>query len=185
MIMKKIYTFALTVSLFMLISCTSQAQDQWRSPVIHGYGLEMPLPHAAVQPDTTIQYKIIFEITKAPRQKGDVTPGLEHLARLINVYDDAGIPPSKLKLVAVVTGPATRLVLNNELYQKKFKQKNPDAQLVKLLKEKGGVTFYVCGQALHGMGYNEKDVLPQFQVALSALTVVPTYELRGYALMSF
>lgn len=184
--MKKNYIIPLAVFVLLAVTaCTSKAQDKWRSPVIHGYGMEMPLPHAAVQPDKNLQYKIIFEITKKSNGKEDLNPGLEHIARLINVYDDAGIPPSKLKLVAVVTGPATHIVLNNDIYQKTYKRKNPDARLIKLLKEKGGVTFYVCGQALHGMGFNKNDILPEFKVALSALTVVPTYELRGYAIMNF
>jgi len=163
---------------------TSKALAQWRYPVIKGYGAETPLHNAAVQPDPNIHYKIVFDITEY-KNKSDVNDGLTHLARLINLFADAGIPPKKMQLVAVMTGPATYAALNDKSYQQEFNKKNPNTYLLKELRKKGHVKLFVCGQAITGMGFNRSNIDQNVTLALSALSVVPTYEMKGYALMKF
>ena len=174
----------LSLLMFVVVLPLSEVYAQWNYPVIKGYGAEVYLPNAAVQPDTNIQYKIIFSITK-DKKKDDVNEGLSHLARLINIYAAAGIPPEKMKLVAVMTGSGTYAALNNKAYKDKFGNKNPNTFLLKEHKEKGHVKLFVCGQAITGLWYSESDINPNVKLALSALTVVPTYEMKGYALMPF
>lgn len=157
---------------------------QWRYPVIKGYGAEVNLPHAAVKPDKNIHYKIVFNI-EVDKNKSDVNRGLTHLARLINLYAAEGIPPQKIKLVAVMTGPATYVALNDKTYQQEFGKKNPNTYLLKELRNKGHVKLFVCGQSITGMGFNRTNINPSVTLALSALSVVPTYEMKGYALMDF
>jgi intracellular sulfur oxidation DsrE/DsrF family protein len=174
----------LSLMIFFMFLPLTEVYAQWNYPVIKGYGAEVYLPNAAVQPDTNIQYKIIFSITK-DKNKDEVNEGLSHLARLINVYAAAGIPPVKMKLVAVMTGFGTYAALNDKAYKDKFGKKNPNTFLLKELKEKGHVKLFVCGQAVTGLGYSESDLNQNVTLALSALTVVPTYEMKGYALMPF
>ena len=45
--------------------------------------------------------------------------------------------------------------------------------------------MYVCGQALAEHHIAQTEVNPRVTIALSALTVLPTYQLKGYALMPF
>lgn len=179
---KKLFKIALFV-LFLLPFSNAFAQE-WQYPVIKGYGAAHALPHAAVQPDKNLEYKIIFSITKNDKND-DANEGLVHLARLINVYAEAGIKPEKMKLVAIITGPATYCTLDNSSYKKHFKHDNPNSYLLKELKEKGHVKIFVCGQALTGLGYTQKNLNPAVTEAVSALSVLPTYELKGYALMPF
>ncbi len=160
------------------------AQTKWEYPVIKGYGPVHPLPHAAVQPNKSLHYKILFDITKSAKENNEVNPALAHLARLINVYASAGMMPSQMKLVAVIHGPATPIVLDNSEYKAKFGVDNPNMKLLGELK-KNGVVLYVCGQALADMSYNHQWVNKEITIALSALTVVPTYQLEGYALMAW
>ncbi|WP_435550634.1 DsrE family protein [Desulfobacterium sp. N47] len=58
---------------------------------------------------------------------------------------------------------------------------------MKLLSElkKNGVVLYVCGQTLADDDFKHEWVNPDISIALSALTVVPTYQLMGYALMAW
>ncbi len=170
----------------LILSCSSiiNAQTKWEFPVIKDYGPVHPLPNAAVQPDKSLQYKILFDVTKAGTDHDNINMALTHIARLINVYASAGIMPNKMKLVAVIHGPATPIVLNNTEYKKKFGKDNPDLRVISELK-KNGVIFYVCGQALADNNYNQEWVNKDITVALSALTVVPTYQLKGYALMAW
>lgn len=174
----------LAVAMVAICSGFANAQTKWEYPVIKGYGPVHPLPHAAVQPDKSLNYKILFDVTKAARKDSKVNPALAHIARLINVYASAGMMPDEMKLVAVIHGPATPIVLDNQAFRSKFGRDNPNIKLIDELK-KSGVTFYVCGQALADNSYQHKWVNKDITIALSALTVVPTYQLKGYALMAW
>ena len=182
--MKKLLAPFFIIVLFAGFMNLTNAQSKWEYPVIKDYGPVHPLPHAAVQPDKSLQYKILFDVTKAGTDPDHVNMALTHIARLINVYASAGVMPNKMKLVAVIHGPATPIVLNNKDYKKKFGKDNPDLGVISELK-KSGVVFYVCGQALADNNYDQKWVNPNITIALSALTVVPTYQLKGYALMAW
>ncbi|MCL5268245.1 MAG: DsrE family protein [Bacteroidetes bacterium] len=182
--MKSVTAFFFAIVLIASWSNLAHAQAKWEYPVIKGYGPVHPLPDAAIQPDKSLNYKILFDITQAAKEKGKVNPALDHLARLINVFASAGMMPDKMKLVAIIHGPATPVVLNNEEFKSKFGIDNPDIKLINDLK-KSGVVFYVCGQALADNSYEHKWVNKGITIALSALTVVPTYQLRGYALMAW
>lgn len=170
------------VFLIVGFSSLASAQSKWEFPVIKGYGPVHPLPHAAVQPNKSLNYKILFDVTHAAKMKTEVNPALDHIARLINVYASAGMMPSQMKLVVIIHGPATPIVLNDAEYKAKFGTDNPNIKLINDLKE-NGVVFYVCGQALADMSYEHSWVNRDITVALSALTVLPTYQLEGYALM--
>ncbi len=167
----------------LLLTGSAMATD-WQYPIIKICGRIVSLPHAAVQPDKKLKYKVIFDIIKGPKKKGAILPGLFKVARLINVFDSAGMPPSKMDLVAVLHGPATEAVLKPAAYLKKHGHPNPDLKVIAVLK-KVGVKLYVCGQALAEHKIKHADVNPDITIALSALTVVPTYQLLGYAYMSF
>lgn len=182
--MKNLLTSLIIILMVAGFVNLTSAQTKWEFPVIKDYGPVHPLPDAAVQPDKSLNYKILFDVTKAGTDPDHVNMALTHIARLINVYASAGVMPNKMKLVAVIHGPATPIVLNNKEYKAKFGKDNPDIQVIKELKE-NGVQFYVCGQALADNNYDQKWVNPDITVALSALTVVPTYQLKGYALMAW
>lgn len=178
--MKKITKMLFTILLLFVGVKMSYAQ-QWEYPVIKGYGPVHALPHAAVQPVKSMHYKILFDITKTGK-KDKVNPGLDHLARLINVFASAGVKPQKMKLVVIIHGPSTPIVLKNSIYRSKYGVNNPNIRLLSDLK-KNGVVLYVCGQALADNKFKHDWVNPKITIALSALTVVPTYQLEGYALM--
>jgi intracellular sulfur oxidation DsrE/DsrF family protein len=159
------------------------AAQTWEYPAIEGFGPAMPLPDAAVQPDTTLQYKIIFDIASDKTEGVDnYNFQLAHVARLINVFAVAGVGPERMKLVAVIHSSATPIVLNAAKYRAKFDKDNPNLDLVRRLRE-AGVKLYVCGQSLGDFSYDEGWVNEDITVALSAQVVIPTFELRGYAYM--
>lgn len=84
----------------------------------------------------------------------------------------------------VVHGPAAQYVLNNEEYRKKFNTDNPNIPLLKELQE-AGVRLLVCGQSLNKRGISPEAVTPEVKPALSAMTTLTTYQLKGYALLKF
>lgn len=148
-------------------------------PVIKGYGGVKPMPQAAVQPAKNLEYKIVFDVTGQADQPEAVDAGLDRIARFINVYAIGGVPPQKMKLVAVLHGASARAVLDDAHYRERFKVDNPNHDLIRQLKA-AGVQLYVCGQSLVHAKLEEAWVLPDFQITLSALVAVPTFELQGY-----
>jgi hypothetical protein len=93
------------------------------------------MPEAAVQPSPGREYKILFDITKAAEAPDEINPGLEHVARLINLFALAKIPPQKLKIVAVLHGRATAASLDDRYHREKYQRDNPNSKLIDALKQ--------------------------------------------------
>jgi len=160
----------------------ASAEPIWQNPIIQGYGKVHPTPEVEVQSSPDREYKILFDVTKAARTPDQVNPGLEHVARLINLFALAKIPSEKLKIVAVLHRPATAVVLDDRCYREKYQFDNPDRKPIDALK-RAGVLVYVCGQALAHKGFELTWVNRDVSVALAALTVLSVYQLDGYALI--
>ena len=166
--------------LTVVLICFSSWAFAWEYPIIKGYGPMNPLPNAAVQPDNSIKYKVIFEITRIAQSVEKVNPGLDRVARFLNVMAASGIMPKEMELAAVIHGPAAPIVLKNEIFKDRFKTDNPNEKIIRDLKE-AGVKLFVCGQSLADNGFEHKWVNEQIAIAVAALVVVPTYQLKGYA----
>lgn len=177
-------TLTALAAMLTLTAGAALAEQAWENPVIKAAGRIVSLPDAAVQPDPDIAYKIVFDITKGKANPDKVVPGLHKVARLINVFASAGMSPDKMHLALVMHGPSTEAVLKPSAYKAKHGFANPNQALIDQLTQ-AGVKLYVCGQALREHHVDHKDVSDKFTVALSALTVLPTYQLKGYAFLPF
>jgi intracellular sulfur oxidation DsrE/DsrF family protein len=146
------------------------------------YGNMHYLPNSAFKPQQNQNYKVVFSVTQGTKQPGMVNPALDDVARTVNLYVAAGVPLDHLKFVAVVSGAATPLTLDNAHYQAAYGVSNPNLPLIAELK-KAGVTVAICGQAAaeHHFEYDWIDA--DVTLALSALTTITTLEQQGYALM--
>jgi intracellular sulfur oxidation DsrE/DsrF family protein len=154
----------------------------WTTPTIQGFGRIHELPMAAYRPDRRITYKIVFALTKAVKDAGEVNPALDRVARTVNLYVASGVPLSQLKIVAVAYGEATPLALDDAHYRTKFGVSNPNLPLIALLR-KAGVDIAVCGQALAENHFDYAWVDKSVTTALSGITTVTTLEQSGYVLM--
>lgn len=153
----------------------------WQTPTIHGAGKIHPMPKAAYQPDPHATYKVVFSLSHFGAKPGDVSPSLEHVARAVNLYVNAGVPLSQLKFVAIAAGPATPIALDDVHYREKYGVANPNLPVIEQLR-KAGVDVAVCAQAVaeHQFPYGWID--PRVTVALSGLTTVIDLQQQGYAL---
>ncbi|PAF44265.1 DsrE family protein [Helicobacter sp. 11S02596-1] len=159
------------------------AKDSPTNPIISPEGKIFPLPNAAFQPDKSkSEYKIIFTLTQASDSPDKINPSLEHVAKIINLYASAGIPPSHLKIVAVASGDATPLALKSSYYKQKFGVENPNEALISKLKAVG-VQVIVCGQAWHEHHFDTQSLNPNVKMALSALITSVLFQEKGYALI--
>jgi intracellular sulfur oxidation DsrE/DsrF family protein len=163
-----------------VLLCVSSGAFAWEYPFIKGYGPMDPLPGAAFRPDKSIKYRVLFDVTKAAESMDKVNPGLDRVARFLNVMAASGIMPKDMELAAVIHGLATPVVLRNEAFKDKFKIDNPNEKIIKALKE-AGVRLYVCGQTLVEDGFKDEWINERIAIAVSASVVIPTYQLKGYA----
>ncbi len=155
----------------------------WVAPAIAGYGKIHPLPKAAYQPDPRATYKVVFLLTRDGGKPKAVNPGLELVARTVNLYVSAGVPLDHLKFVAIITGPATTAVLDAGHFRSKFGVDNPNRVLIAELR-KAGVDVAVCGQAVAAHHFPFSWVSHDVTLALSAVTTVTVLEHEGYGLVS-
>ncbi|MFT4065574.1 DsrE family protein [Paraburkholderia sp.] len=159
-----------------------ETEGFWSTPTIHNYGTIHYLPDAAFKPDPKRSYKIVFSLTQASQSPDKVNPGLDHVARTVNLYVAAGVPLSHLKAVAVAYGAATPLALDDAHYRASFGVPNPNLPLIAELK-KAGVTVSVCGQAVAEHHFEYDWLANDVTLALSGLTTITTLESDGYVLM--
>jgi intracellular sulfur oxidation DsrE/DsrF family protein len=150
--------------------------------VITAAGAYHPLPKAAYQPDRNATYKVVFALTKAADKPDQVNPGIERVARTVNLYAAAGVPLDHLKFVAEVYAQATGLVLDDAHYKAQFGTANPNLAVISQLR-KAGVDVAVCGQSMAEHHYPDEWASKDVTLTLSALTTITELEQQGYALM--
>jgi len=155
---------------------------QWETPLIKGYGRIKYYNNTVIQPDKNMDYKVVFKLTDGKLKDG-VNSKIWHMARLLNLLYASGIKTTKIHVVGVIAGKGTMVILNNTAYQKRFHKNNPNLNLLKQLTE-NGVHFYVCNQAVaeHNINLNT-DLNKYINPTLSAIIDLPTFELKGYALI--
>jgi len=166
-----------------VLALTASAQSEQR-PVIKDARGYWPLPKAAVQPDKTRGFKVIFDATRATVKPEDVVPAVGEAAALVNALVATGVPETQRKMAIIFHGAAVDGILDDESYKQKYGIANPNLKLIRSLRE-AGVELFVCGQFLHFRQIDPAKVISDVQLATSAMFVNVTYQNRGYALLSF
>lgn len=159
------------------------APDFWQHPAIAGFGAIHPLPKAAFQPDPRRTYKVVFDLQKASDEPSTPNPGLLRVATAVNVFASAGVPLKHLDFVVVISGEATKDVLDDGHYRVfTGVAENPNRQLIAALK-KAGVRVTVCGQAMAHHRFSASWLNPDVILSLSAVSDVIILQQDGYALL--
>lgn len=169
--------------LFVLCVCLPAigSAQQWVTPVIEGYGKIKYSKDVAVQPDTNLEYKMVYKITTSETREG-INKGLNGIAHAINMLGCVNISSDAVKIAATIQGPATTIVLTDSAYQEKFGKKNPNTEVIKLLSNYG-VKLFVCSQATAYKKIENSQINKNVTEALSGSSVLLNYQLNGYALM--
>lgn len=183
--MKLPSTLLSAAALGLALAATAHAGQPasfWSYPAIRGYGPEHTWPGVVARPQADKRYKALFDLTQGKAGATKVNPGLDHVARTVNIFAAAGVPLRNLDFDVIVHGPATEIVLSAAAYQAKFGHPNPNLAVIAALR-KAGVKIMVCGNALGDMHLTPAEVNPQIEVALSALSTVIILQNQGYALV--
>lgn len=148
------------------------------TPVIKDYGKVVQLPDAPHQPRNNS--KIVVDITKGGNPD-ELNPGIEKVAKFVNIYHGAGKQPATVQIAIVLHGNATLAILNADHYTERFGTKdNPNFDCLHKLHE-AGVEIYVCGQSLISEGAKPEQTMVFVDVAVSALTSLVNFQADGYA----
>lgn len=123
--------------------------------------------------------KLVLDVTDEG-SRSEVHPGLEHVARALNLYALAGVREDQVAVV--VHGKATPLVLDDQAYRSHFGQSNPNTELLREL-HSHGVQVLLCGQSMRHNGCLADEVAGSVEVRLSAMTALATLQQQGYALV--
>lgn len=165
--------------------CTFHVAAQTpQNPIIKSAGTINDIPFATVKADPALDYNIVIDVMLGATSPDQVNPALDNVARLLNLHAVAGVPVEKMNVVLAVHNEATTSLINNEAYQKRFKVDNPNLKLLEEL-HNAGVKITVCGQSLVKRNVNYKTLAPNIEVAVSMVTTVSTYQLKGYAVFKF
>lgn len=166
-----------------LVAATVTAQNKV-NPVIKNFGTITEVPFSVENPDTKLDYKIVIEINSDNPKPETVHEFFDKVAAVVNLHALGGVPASKLHVVMVIHGPAANFVVNDDEYKKKYNVANPNIPLFKELSD-AGVKIFVCGQSLNKRSIAKESVAREVKVALSAITTLTTYQLKGYALLKY
>lgn len=180
--MKPTTVLAAVLGLALATGSVHAADGFWVTPTIHGAGKMHALPQAAYQPDTKAVYKVVFSMTTASSKPDEISPALQRVARTVNLYVNAGVPLKHLHFVAVASGAATAIALDDAAYSKIYHVPNPNLPVIEQLR-KAGVDVAVCGQAVAEHDYAYDSIDKRVTLSLSALVTVTELQQQGYALM--
>lgn len=154
------------------------------NPVIKNYGGIYDVPDAKEKPDPAIDYKIVVDLASGSERPGELNMGLVNIARMINLHSVGGVPKEKLKVVVAIHNEASFSVMNNESYREKYNSDNPNLALYIELSQ-AGVQLFMCGQSMVARNIDRTKISGDIKIATSMLTVLSTYQLKGYAWFKF
>ena len=166
---------AFLASLFLAPLAHAEESRFTTGPVIADYGPVANVEGAAPIPAHT-HFKVVFDVSEGA-EAGAVNRGLESAARFLNMHARAGVRPQNIRLAIVVRGSATRDVAVHP----RPGEDNANAALIADLIAHN-VDIYVCGQSAAHYEVNASDLLPNVQLALSAMTAHALLQQRGYTL---
>ena len=169
--------------IFLVTSFTVAHAQEAQYPIVKDFGGIYEI-RGSVQPDSGIEYKIVIDLKTLQDDKNQINPGMNNIARMMNLHGLGGVSSDNIHVVVAVHGGATETILTNEGYRRKNGISNPNLELIDAL-EDAGAEIYVCGQSLLARGYDQAEVNPEVTIGLSMLTIVTEHMHKGYQLLVF
>jgi intracellular sulfur oxidation DsrE/DsrF family protein len=172
-------------TLALVASRSMHAQEGGKSSsalLVPGYDAARDVAGAKELPDPKIDYKILFSVSNGAKDRdAEVNPMLPTLARYLNTLGKYNVPADHRHLVVMFhqRSPDFDIVMTNEAYKARYGKDNPNIALIHALKQ-AGVEFRACGQALGGRKIDAKDVNPDIQIDLWAMTSMMNLQMKGF-----
>jgi len=179
----KAFTIGLTAMLaFAAISFTPAHAEDGDALLVPGMPVARDVANAHELPDPNMDYKVVFSLNRDTENPDDVNPMFNTIATYLNTLGKYGVPPEHRHLVVMIhhRTEGFDIVMTNEAYKARHGRDNPNIEIIHKLKE-AGVDIRLCGQGLIGREIDAKDVNPDIQIDLWALTSMINLMMEGYA----
>ena len=172
-------------SLLSFIFClTITAQTKKAGPIISNFGEVWKINNPDFKLDPSTEFKAVFDIMNSPENHEGINTYIETAARFLNMHAQSGIPSEHLKIALVVHNTASKDIITNEAYQKRYGTNNPNYDLVQALLDAGGQIIF-CGQSSLSRGLPKEELIDGVQLSLSAMTALIQLQNEGYRLIKF
>jgi len=177
---------AIVVAAVVAFAAVAHSHDWGKpsAPVIPQADGFFAIHGAALPPQPNETYKAVFDATRSADKPTQILPALNMAGSELNLIAGSSVPLANAKFVVVFHGGGIDGILQDSAYRAKFGVANPNLAVLSEMR-RHGVELYVCGQNLAAEGIDPKTISPEVRVASDALIVLMTYQMRGYALMSF
>ncbi len=170
--------------LLFLILALGVAQEKQAGPVLEEYGKVWKVENPDFVTDTSMEYKVVFDIMESPESPAELNRSIETAARFLNMHAQNKVPKSQLKVALVVHSKASKDVIMNEEYRTRFGVQNPNYNMINQLME-AGVEVILCGQSSKSRDYPKEELIPGVKLSLSAMTALIQLQNQGYQLIKF
>ena len=177
---KNIYLILFMVFLFGY----SYAQEKKAGPIIEDYGKVWKIDNPDYQIRSSTEFKVVFDIMSTPEDLAQLNASIETAARFLNMHGQSGVSPENMKVALVVHNKASKDIISNEAYQKRYGMDNPNSEMVSQLMD-AGVEFIFCGQSSSSRGFPKEETIEGVQLSLSAMTALIQLQNDGYRLVKF
>jgi len=177
----RLTTFGLAT--LLVLSSFGHANAASDKPMlVPGYDVAKDLPGARELPDPKTDYKVVFADNQEPKDPRAVNPMLPTIATYVNTLGKYGVPADHRHLVIMFhhRTPGIDIVMTNEAYKERYHRDNPNIAIIHALKQ-AGVDIRVCGQGLIAQKIDTKQVNPDVQIDLWAMTTIVNLQMKGYA----
>ena len=177
----KVAALGLTAVLVLASGSFGPAKAASDKPLlVTGYEAATDLPGAKELPDPKTDYKVVFADNQEPKDPSAVNPMLP--TTYVNTLGKYGVPAEHRHLVIMFhhRTPGIDIVMTNEAYRERYHRDNPNIAIIHALKQ-AGVDVRVCGQGLIAQKIDAKQVNPDVQIDLWAMTTIVNLQMKGYA----
>ncbi len=176
-------TIALVLPVLAVLAYAGTARSaQPDELAVPGFPVASDVPGAHELPDPTLDYKIAWGIGQGAKDPAaEINPALPVLARYVNTLAKWGVPAEKRHIIVMFhqRSPDFDIVMSNAAFKAKYGKDNPNIAAITALK-KAGVEFRACGQAVVARNIDPKDVNPDIQVDLWAMTTFMNLQMKGF-----
>lgn len=168
----------------MAINSTVSSQEKKSGPIIKDYGTVWKVANLDYKVDIVNDLKAVFDIMDSPESHKVVNKSIETVARFLNMHAQSDVPVDNLKFALVVHNKASKDIITNKAYQKRYGTDNPNQKLIKDLLAAGGQVI-LCGQSSMSRGFPKDDLIEGVQLSLSAMTALIQLQNDNYRLIKF
>ena len=173
-----------SVLFLLLFVCINSYAQEKSNPLVKKFGTVFSVPFASEKPNPDFKYKILVEVNSMGEKPDLLNENLEAAAKVLNLHILGGVPEKNVEVVLVVHGPAALNLMNNEAYQQKFAVDNPNLPLIAALGD-AGVKIFICGQTMAKRSISPNQLAPEVTVALSAITTITNYAIKGFTILKY